>query len=68
MYVAKIHRDGVKWTANIFEKHWSETMLSHEVLQISKRRFFFRFSAVRWTDREICRRLVQRHELEIIDG
>jgi hypothetical protein len=68
MYVAKFHRNGVKWTVTLFEKSWSKAMLTHEVQEISSKNFVFHSSAYRWINKEISKHLFTKHELEIIDG
>ena len=38
MYVAKFSRDSVFWIVTIFEKRWSESMLSNELIEINRKR------------------------------
>lgn len=68
MYVAKFDRHGVKWTVTLFEKHWSEEMLSHQINMLSRKKFFLVSSGHRWINKEICRKLFEQHKLEIING
>lgn len=68
MYVAKFHRNGVKWTVTLFEKSWSKAMLTHEVQEIASKNFVFHSSGYRWINKEISKHLFTNHELEIIDG
>lgn len=68
MYVAKFNRSGIVWTVTLLEKQWSESMLSHEVSEICKKKFVFHSSGYRWINKEISKHLFTRHELEIIDG
>jgi hypothetical protein len=68
MYVAKFDREGILWRVTVFEKIWSEGILSHEIKEIKSKRFLFHHSGYRWADREICRSLFYKHQLEIIDG
>lgn len=68
MYVAKFTRIGIRWEVVLFEKRWSETMLSHEIEMINKKGFFFHSRGYRWVNREIAKILFRQHKLEIIDG
>jgi hypothetical protein len=68
MYVAKFTRGRIRWEITLFEKRWSETMLSHEIQIVNKKSFFFHFSGYRWVNKEIAKILFRQHKLEIIDG
>lgn len=68
MYVAKFTRKGLRVHVEIFEKRWSEVMLSNEISYISSKKFFFRYHAVRWMRAEIVGQVFKQHKLEIIDG
>jgi hypothetical protein len=68
MYVAKFTRSGLLWEVTLFEKRWSETMLSHEIEMVNKRRFIFHSSGYRWVNKEVAKILFRQHKLEIIDG
>ena len=68
MYIAKFNRDDFLWRVTIFEKRWSESMLSNELIEVNSKLFFFHFSGYRWINREISRILFDQHKLEIING
>lgn len=67
MYVAKILKHRVLFHATLFEKYWSEQMLSNTVQVICQKRFVFRSSARRWINSEISKDLFNKKKLEIID-
>lgn len=67
MYVAKITKSGLIFYAELFEKQWSEEMLSNKIKQISNKKFLFRCSAYNWINAEISRILFTKRELDIID-
>lgn len=68
MYVAKFSRDSVFWIVTIFEKRWSESMLSNELIEINKKVFILHSSGYRWINSEIARILFDQHKLEIVNG
>lgn len=68
MYVAKFHRCGLRWKVELFEKRWSESMLSNEAFSISEKSFVFHRNAYRWINSEVAKKLFQQHQLEIIDS
>lgn len=68
MYVAKFSRDSVFWIVTIFEKRWSESMLSNELIEINKKVFILQSSGYRWINSEIARILFDQHKLEIVNG
>jgi hypothetical protein len=68
MYVARFARYRVRWYVVLFEKSWSEQMQSNEVYEINSRKFFFHGSAQRWVRKEIVKKMVKQHKLEIING
>ena len=68
MYIAKFNRDGFLWRVTVFEKRWSESMLSNELIEINSKLFFFHFSGYRWINSEMSRILFDQHKLEIING
>jgi hypothetical protein len=68
MYVTRITRHGLVVKANLFEKHWSEEMLSNNVVLINKKSFLFRSSAYRWAYKEISKNLFENKKLEVVDG
>lgn len=68
MYVARFDKYRLRWNVTLFEKNWSEQMLSHEVSEITTHKFFFHGSAKRWVRKEIVKQLVKQHKLEIING
>lgn len=67
MYVAKITRSKLILHAQLFEKQWSEEMLSNKVDAISSKKFLFRYFAYKWINAEISRSLFMKKKLEIID-
>lgn len=67
MYVAKIIKNGLVFHATLFEKSWSEEMLSNSVNLVSEKSFLFRSSAYKWMNAEISRNLFMKKKLEIID-
>ena len=68
MYVAKFDKEGIFWTITIFEKLWSEQMLTNEVKEIKSKRFLFHQRGYRWLEKEVCKSLFYKHKLEIING
>jgi hypothetical protein len=68
MYVAKFTKNGVLWDVKIFDKSWSQEMLSNEIKQIASRKFILHSSGYRWINKEIAKNLFAQHKLEIIDG
>ena len=68
MYVAKFDRDKILWRVTLFEKRWSELMLSNEISQIKSKNFFLHSSGYRWLNKEMARIMFEQHKLEIIDG
>ena len=68
MHVAKFTKKGIRWEVVLFEKRWSEIMLSNEIEIINKKGFFFHSSGYRWVNKEIAKILFRQHKLEIIDG
>jgi protein associated with RNAse G/E len=68
MYLAKFDKRGLLWEITIFEKRWSDTMLSNELIKINTRLFIFHYSGYRWINREMSRLLFDKHKLEIING
>lgn len=67
MYVAKLVKNKLILHATVFEKHWSEEMLSNSINLISEKNFLLRSSAYRWMNAEIARHLFMKKRLEIID-
>ena len=67
MYVARITRSKLILHAQLFEKQWSEEMLSNRISAISSKRFLFRYFAYKWVNAEISRNLFMKKKLEIID-
>jgi hypothetical protein len=68
MYVAKFDRQGIIWHVTVFEKIWSEEMLSNEVKEIKSKKFLLHRCGYRWAERQICQSLFYKHRLDIIDG
>lgn len=68
MYVARFDPEGFLWKVTIFEKIWSEEMLSHEVTKIKSKKFFFHHQGYRWLEKQICEDLFNKNRMEIING
>ena len=68
MYVAKFNRNSIFWIVTIFEKRWSESMLSNELIEINRKVFILHSSGYRWFNSEITRILFDQHKLEIVNG
>jgi len=68
MYVAKFSRDSIFWIVTIFEKRWSESMLSNELIEINRKVFIFHCNGYRWINSEIAKILFDQHKLEIVNG
>ena len=68
MYVAKFYREGFLWRVTVFEKIWSEEVLSHEVKEVKTKRFLFHGRGYRWLEKQVCQSLFYKHRLEIING
>jgi hypothetical protein len=68
MYVAKFSRKGILWKVTLLEKVWSDTMQTHEVIEIGTKKALFHGAAGRWIRCRIAQEMVKRHELEILNG
>ena len=68
MYVAKFDKEKILWRVTLFEKRWSELMLSNEISQVKTKSFFFHSSGYRWLNKEMARIMLEQHKLEIING
>lgn len=68
MYVIKFDRQNLLWTASLFEKNWSDELLSHTIKDINKKSFIFKFNAKRWAYKTMCKSLIDENKMEIIDG
>ena len=68
MYLAKFDKRGMRWHVELFEKRWSEIMLSNEITPLAQKNFIFHSSGYRWANKEIARDLFKKHRLEIING
>ena len=68
MYVAKFNRDSIFWIVTIFEKRWSESMHSNELIEIKKKAFILHSSGHRLINSEMSRMLFDQHKLEIVNG
>lgn len=67
MYVEKLVKNGLILHASVFEKHWSEEMLSNRIELIAEKKFLLHRSAYKWMNAEIVRHLFTKKKLEIID-
>jgi hypothetical protein len=68
MYVAKFYRESLLWRVVLFEKEWSDIMMTHEVKEISTKRFVLHGRGYRWIYKEIGKTLFTQRKLEVIDG
>lgn len=67
-YVIKISGGKLGVCANIYEKYWSEEMLSNIVKPIKSKDFMFKFRAKKWAQKQMINILINNREMEIIDG
>ena len=67
-YVIKISGGKLGTSAHIYKKYWSEEMFSNRVELITNKDFIFKFSAKRWAKKEILNILIDKKEMEIVDG
>jgi hypothetical protein len=67
MYVVKFSSESLFFRVTLFEKQWSEEMLSNSMTEIDSRRFMFYCAAKRWVDKTIVRLLIKQKKMEIID-
>lgn len=68
MYVAKLSSENLFYRATLFEKTWSEEMLSNNIIELDSKRFPFYFLANYWINKKIVSLLINNKELEIING
>lgn len=68
MYVAKIASENLFFNVTIFEKTWSEEMLSNNIVELDSKRFLSYFLANYWINKKIASLLINNKELEIING
>jgi len=68
MYVIKLSHGKLGTSAHIYKKYWSKELLSNIVEPISNKDFIFKFRAKRWAERELLNILINKQEMEIIDG
>lgn len=68
MYVAKFDRSGMFWRVTVFEKSWSDKVLSHEIKELKTKNFVFYGRGYRWAEKQICQSLFYKKRLEIING
>lgn len=67
MYVAKISSENLFFRATIFEKEWSEEMLSNSFTEIESKRFISYFLAKHWLNKKIVSILFNEKYIELID-
>lgn len=67
-YVIKLTQGKLGTSAQIYEKHWSNEILSNIVKPITNKDFIFKFRARRWAEKEMINLLINKKEMEIIDG
>jgi hypothetical protein len=68
MYVVKFDRVGIFWYAKLFQKEWSDEILSHKIKVLDGRKFLIKIIAKKWIRKKIYESLIQQKELEIYDG
>lgn len=68
MYIAKFNRQGLRWKVTLFEKSWSDEMMTNQVTAATSHKFFLHATAKRWIRNEIVKQMVKQHKLEIING
>ena len=67
-YVIKISGGKLGTSAYIYKKYWSEEMISNTVELITTKDFIFKCRAKRWAKKEIINILINKKEMEIVDG
>jgi len=67
-YVIKFSDGKLGTSAHIYEKYWSEEIFSNVVHPVKSKDFIFKFSARRWAKKEMLNLLIDKKEMEIIDG
>jgi hypothetical protein len=67
-YVIKISGGKLGTSAHIYKKYWSEEFLSNTVTEITSKDFLFKFRAKMWAKKEIMKILIDKKEMEIVDG
>jgi hypothetical protein len=67
-YVIKISGGKLGTSAHIYKKYWSEELLSNTLTEITNKDFVFKFKARRWAEKEMLKILIDKKEMEIIDG
>ena len=67
-YVIKISGGKLGTSAHIYKKYWSEELLSNTFTEITTKDFVFKFRARRWAEKEMLKILIDKKEMEIIDG
>lgn len=68
MYVAKLSYENIFYRVTIFEKTWSEEMLSNSMLELDNKRFMSYFFAKYWLNKKLVDILIQDKQVEIVDG
>ena len=68
MYVAKISSESIFYRATLLEKTWSEEMLSNNIIELESKRFISYFLAKHWLNKKIVKLLIDRNQMEVIDG
>lgn len=68
MYVAKFSSESLFYRVTLFEKKWSDEMLSNNIIELDSRRFLSYFLAKYWINKKIANLLINNKELEIING
>lgn len=67
-YVIRFSNGKLGTSVYIYEKYWSNEIISNIVKPIIKKDFIFKFRAKRWAEKEIINILINKKEMEIIDG
>jgi len=65
MYFLKESRSGLKWTAELWEKQWSEELSSYTTNLITKKDFWFKKSSFCWVGKYFLNSMIANGELTI---
>jgi hypothetical protein len=68
MYVAKFDKQGIFWYAKLLQKEWSEDFFSNRMTVIKEKKFLIKIVATLWIQKQICKSLIKKNELEIQNG
>jgi hypothetical protein len=68
MYVVRFDRAGIFCYAKLFQKEWSDEILSHKIEVVGNRKFLTKGLAKKWVRKKIYESLIQKKKLEIQNG